>query len=506
MRRLAVALALLALTAAAPNPANRIEAQPAGGVPVAAPGWGIFDEIARREWTTQGEARVRISRFAWAKDGALVARHGSASRLDYGDAKFADTVQRMARDPATGDIAVTYSYDDGRPPLKTVIRIQPDGSAIESFTDSAGVQKRNIHKLKGVALNTIERQELRGGGWVSLGVTRKTGLTAEEIAENKRRAEEERLAALEAERLRKAAEQAQREAEEAEREAERQAAYAEEQASAERNRQMWNQTLTDAARMIGDAVRERNEARANLERLRLAAQQETARKQAEAARQQAQRIAEENARRMAEVNARQEAIRQQNQQRQADSAAQAQAQQQADAQRRAEAQRRAAEQQAQQDAADRQREAEADRQRREAQAAAEAERRRQAEQARLAELRRKEEEARRPVAFREGVVACLKRDGNSKVYRCQGPLQTTFSDLVSGEGQVSLGQACGTNRVARDLGMSGSYRIFGCGFGIHPTARDYPGNRDVPADLGLYVTDRATFYCPKSTLAYCRNR
>ena len=36
--------------------------------------------------------------------------------------------------------------------------------------------------------------------------------------------------------------------------------------------------------------------------------------------------------------------------------------------------------------------------------------------------------------------------------------------------------------------------------------RDYPGNRDVPAALGLYIPDRGTFYCPTTTSAYCRGR
>ena len=99
--------------------------------------------------------------------------------------------------------------------------------------------------------------------------------------------------------------------------------------------------------------------------------------------------------------------------------------------------------------------------------------------------------------------ACEKKRDN--YYRCEGPLQVTYSDLVSANGRTSLGEACGTRRTPpRDMGMAGGFRIFGCGFGIHPTLRDYPGNRDVPAEYGLYIADRATFYCPRSTDAYCR--
>jgi hypothetical protein len=109
------------------------------------------------------------------------------------------------------------------------------------------------------------------------------------------------------------------------------------------------------------------------------------------------------------------------------------------------------------------------------------------------------------VEFKEGVVACEKRAAPSREWRCQGPLQVTYAVLDTDKARVPLGQACGSERSIRDLGMISGYRIFGCGFGIHPTARDYPGNTDVPAKLGLgYVPGRASFYCPRSKLAYCR--
>lgn len=109
--------------------------------------WGVLDEIARREWTTEKEPRPRISKFKWTEEGrVLEARHGFVSRLQFGEAKFADTVQRFVLDPKTGAINVTYTYEDGRPPLKTVIRIEPDGAAIETFTDANGLKKRNIYR------------------------------------------------------------------------------------------------------------------------------------------------------------------------------------------------------------------------------------------------------------------------------------------------------------------------------------------------------------------------
>lgn len=110
------------------------------------------------------------------------------------------------------------------------------------------------------------------------------------------------------------------------------------------------------------------------------------------------------------------------------------------------------------------------------------------------------------IAFREGVVLCQKRAAPSREWRCPGPLQVTYANLDDlGRAMVSLGEACGSSKTIRDLGMVSGYRAFGCGFGIHPTARDYPGNTDVPAQLGVsYIPGRGVYYCPRSKLAYCR--
>lgn len=110
------------------------------------------------------------------------------------------------------------------------------------------------------------------------------------------------------------------------------------------------------------------------------------------------------------------------------------------------------------------------------------------------------------IAFREGVVLCQKRPAPSKEWRCPGPLQVTYANLDDlPRAMVSLGEACGSRKSIRDLGMVSGYRAFGCGFGIHPTARDYPGNTDVPAQLGVnYIPGRGTYYCLRSKLAYCR--
>lgn len=109
------------------------------------------------------------------------------------------------------------------------------------------------------------------------------------------------------------------------------------------------------------------------------------------------------------------------------------------------------------------------------------------------------------VTFREGVVLCRQLSPTAKSFSCQGPLQNVSTPLDSPGMQTALGQACGSGLSIRDLGMVAGYRAFGCGFGIHPTARDYPGNTDVPAKLGIEtIPGRASYICAKSKLAYCR--
>lgn len=109
------------------------------------------------------------------------------------------------------------------------------------------------------------------------------------------------------------------------------------------------------------------------------------------------------------------------------------------------------------------------------------------------------------VAFKEGVVLCNQPNPAVASFSCKGPLQNVSTRLDVPEATVALGQACGSDRSIRDLGMVKGFRAFGCGFGIHPTARDYPGNTDVPAQLGVdFVPGRGAYFCPKSKLAYCR--
>ena len=131
--------------------------------------------------------------------------------------------------------------------------------------------------------------------------------------------------------------------------------------------------------------------------------------------------------------------------------------------------------------------------------AAAADKARRDEAARLAEAERN-----RPVEWREGIVLCEQRP-NSKEWRCPGPLQVNYVVLDSPNWLNAIGMACGSSNGVRDIGVVGVYRAFGCGFGIHPTDRTYPGNIDVPAQKGVFVDNRRIFHCPKTRDAYCRN-
>ncbi|OZA27559.1 MAG: hypothetical protein B7X91_08165 [Hydrogenophilales bacterium 17-64-11] len=266
----------------------------------------------------------------------------------------------------------------------------------------------------------------------------------------------------------------------------------------------------------------------------LVATNETLRQQAEADRQRLQRereraaealrqraAAEERQRaadmeRARQLQAQQDIERQQRVQQQTgqpqqgvqrNAGAQQMAQQQQQQQRRAEETRRreAAE-------AERKRQQDADTERRRREEAAQ---RQRADEAMLARskqleeaLKQQEEEARnRPVAYREGITLCAPPQNGGKAWLCRGPLQNVSGVLDTQSGNVAVRQACGGNNV-RDLGMVAGYRAYGCGFGIHPTDREYPGNRDIPASLGVnHIPDRGTFYCnPSTVFAYCKDR
>lgn len=158
----------------------------------------------------------------------------------------------------------------------------------------------------------------------------------------------------------------------------------------------------------------------------------------------------------------------------------------------------------------RQQEAEAERRRREETAQRErAERESLARSKQLEEtVKRQEEEARnRPVIYREGITLCESPKNGGKAWLCRGPLQNMSGVLDTQSGNVAVRQACGGNNM-RDLGMVSGYRAYGCGYGIHPTNREYPGNRDIPAELGVnYIPDRGTFRCnPNTVFAYCKDR
>lgn len=132
--------------------------------------------------------------------------------------------------------------------------------------------------------------------------------------------------------------------------------------------------------------------------------------------------------------------------------------------------------------------------------------RKKVEAQRLAEKQRKAEEAERLIEYREGVVLCEQK--SAKSWRCDGPLQVTYGDLGGASGPGAISSACGGGSP-RKLGMAAGYMAYGCGFGIHPSAdmRSYPGNRDVQAALGVgHIPGQGFYRCKRSVLAYCRGQ
>lgn len=141
---------------------------------------------------------------------------------------------------------------------------------------------------------------------------------------------------------------------------------------------------------------------------------------------------------------------------------------------------------------------------------------RAARERRAAEAREARERARaeaeaernRLIDFPEVIVLCslVGREAERGNWRCQGGLQTTYAKLDTAEAALPLGQACGTRSPPRELGSTGGYRAFGCGFGM---VRGGVGAYSDPATrLGVgYVPNRAVFRCPASRSGEsCRDR
>lgn len=436
-----------------------------GGQPPGA-SWGAYADLAGKHWRLVDDKMKRLVSFDWIVPGDVmyVRTHDLADdRLE---------IYHVARSPETG--------------------------ALYAEPSRWGSWKADV-TLDGDRLITMETKGILG--WRnSFARTADGGF---EYSDNVYTGRMVMVGNDEVPRLIAAAkgDKAQREREERQRARERQEAFG---------------TALAVANSALAATNETLKQQAEADRQRLQRERERA---AEALRQQAaaedrQRAADMERRR--QLQAQQDVERQQRVQQQARQApqeaqryagAQQQATQQQQQQRRAEETRRreAAE-------AERKREQEAEAERRQREEAAQRERANRAMLARSQQLeealRRQEEEARnRPVAYREGITLCAPPKNGGKAWLCRGPLQNMSGVLDTQSGNVAVRQACGGNNF-RDLGMVAGYRAYGCGFGIHPTDREYPGNRDIPASLGVnHVPGRDIFYCnPTQKLAYCKDR
>lgn len=420
--------------------------------------WGVFNQMVGIQWYSENGS-PRLSVFEWKDPGkVLIARHGTTLRMKAGY-QFADIVQTIRSAGEPGRLSIHYSYEDGRS-LDSDAIVQPDGKIVETYVDGAGVRQRNIYSLDAGRKMWIARAKLVDGNWIALGQSARTGVTVEE---------EQQAAAAK----RREAELAQlrEEAEQQAQQAARDAARAQEQAENDAISEM-QQAQTQA--IFQDMNNRTNLAAANAARASAALQTQLARIRASAAQQETDRA-------RAATQARAEATaRQQQAQLQARAAAQARApavQAIPIQQQPAATPRIFPPQSATQMAA-------------------------VIPPITKTGSKPPERAALPPVAWKEGVVICRPPESQGGVWLCHGPLQTTRVKFGAGDEATELGNACGNgSNPVHPLGTVGGMRAFGCGFGIHPTDRTYPGNND-PAE-GIYVPGRRTYHCTLSTLAYC---
>ena len=131
----------------------------------------------------------------------------------------------------------------------------------------------------------------------------------------------------------------------------------------------------------------------------------------------------------------------------------------------------------------------------------ERERARETERQRLAAA---EAERTRVIDYKEGVTLCSLSGPQAQFgnWTCNGPLQMNYVNFDRDNWHYALDLTGCTD--ARELPRAGTYRAFGCGYGIHPTN---PGAlRHVPEMLGVFVDGRATFRCSRSSTDVCRSR
>lgn len=255
----------------------------------------------------------------------------------------------------------------------------------------------------------------------------------------------------------------------------------------------------DAAALLAqqaEAARARREA----ERAAAQAQAEVAADRARMAHEEAERLAAEGRRRAEPTSARAQAIAAEYARRRSEDWARSQAvQAEADLARRAAEQRAvAAEEEARRTGAQSPG-TEPRRQTQQLPPEVTAPRRRQPRPPAPAAPRRKEA-PNQPIEMKEGIALCQRDRGDQ--WRCSGPFRIAYGSI--GTGGTAVAEACGAGSV-RDLGTVRGFRAFGCGFGLNPRSAA-PGNRDVPELFRIDIPRRAVFHCPRTILAYCRDR
>lgn len=92
---------------AEPRSVNRVTAHPVGGRVATIESWGTLGGMLEPVWVTQDMPTERTSIFSWtAPLKVLIIRHGLSVPMGLG-AQYADTVQQITFNAATGKFDIT---------------------------------------------------------------------------------------------------------------------------------------------------------------------------------------------------------------------------------------------------------------------------------------------------------------------------------------------------------------------------------------------------------------
>ncbi|WP_156679250.1 caspase family protein [Sphingomonas profundi] len=113
------------------------------------------------------------------------------------------------------------------------------------------------------------------------------------------------------------------------------------------------------------------------------------------------------------------------------------------------------------------------------------------------------------IAWPEGIVVCqLSTDTSERESRCYGPARESSGPIGTREGDRAVERACDARQGIRDLGAIGGFRVYGCGFGVHPDPKPGIDRADYDSSVRFGLKDipgRGTFHCTRATQGMCRS-